>query len=394
MDEEKLRRQAVQRRLAGDKIDDIAEALGRSDRWVRKWVARYQDNPGDQAWAASRSRAPRHSPRRTPDRVRQQVLQARARLVATPRAQYGALAILWELRRAGVEPLPEVWTVNRILAQAGVTRPRGRQPGYTPKGTPYPVPPGAQPGQLHQADLIGPRHLEGGIRFSAFNLIDVGTHMVATEIHPQVRPPLLAAGLTAIWARLGVPTRLQLDNHSTLRGGIPPATAHFGPVVATCLDLGVIPRFIPLREPWRNGVVEHFNDVWDKAFFRTTRFSGLDHLTAEAASFEAFHNRYHRYSAHGGRSPREVHADHPPQALPAPYQLPTRLPAKGKIEAIRFVRSTRRVDLWGHRITLADTHTYTYVTAVIHVRARELTVVTRDGDIAHQGPFPIARELR
>ena len=37
----------------------------------------------------------------------------------------------------------------------------------------------------------------------------------------------------------------------------------FGPVVATCLDLGVIVRFAPLREPWRNGVIEHFNDVWD-----------------------------------------------------------------------------------------------------------------------------------
>jgi len=30
---------------------------------------------------------------------------------------------------------------------------------------------------------------------------------------------------------------------------IPPAHQHFGPVVATCLDLGITPRFIPLREP-------------------------------------------------------------------------------------------------------------------------------------------------
>ena len=39
--------------------------------------------------------------------------------------------------------------------------------------------------------------------------------------------------------------------------------------MAACLDLDVTARFIPVREPWRNGVIEHFNDVWDKSFFRT-----------------------------------------------------------------------------------------------------------------------------
>jgi hypothetical protein len=58
----------------------------------------------------------------------------------------------------------------------------------------------------------------------------------------------------------------------------------------------------------RNGVVEHFNDVWDKSFFRTDRFSGLEHLVAENSAFVAFHNEHHRYSAHGGASPDEVWA--------------------------------------------------------------------------------------
>ena len=52
-------------------------------------------------------------------------------------SQYGALAIAWELQLLGVEPLPEVWTINRILAEAGVTRRRGRTPGNQSKGTLY-----------------------------------------------------------------------------------------------------------------------------------------------------------------------------------------------------------------------------------------------------------------
>ena len=54
----------------------------------------------------------------------------------------------------------------------------------------------------------------------------------------------------------------QFDNHTNFRVAIPLAYAYFGPVVATCLGLDVTPRFISLREPWRNGVVEHFNGAF------------------------------------------------------------------------------------------------------------------------------------
>jgi hypothetical protein len=112
----------------------------------------------------------------------------------------------------------------------------------------------------------------------------------ASEIVQPPRPNLLATGLIGMWSLVGIPLAAQFDNHSTFRGGIPPASASFCPVVATCLDLGVVPRFIPLREPWRNGVVERFNDVWDKSFFGTERFRGLEHLRDENAAFIAFHN--------------------------------------------------------------------------------------------------------
>src|SRR5205085_6053529 len=110
-------------------------------------------------------------------------------------------------------------------------------------------------------------------------------HTAASEILTVTRPNLVAQALVEMWCRIGVPRVAQFDNHTNFRGAIPPAYAYFGPVVATCLDLDVTPRFIPLREPWRNGVVEHFNDVWDKSFFRTEVFTGLDHLRVENAAF-------------------------------------------------------------------------------------------------------------
>jgi putative transposase len=394
MNEAELRREAVRRRQAGETTEAIAASLGRTGRWVRKWVARHDAAEAGADWAQSHSRAPKRSPRRTPERLRRQVLDARTKLEANPMSQYGALAIAWVLQLLGVEQVPEVWTINRILADAGLTRCRGRTPGYQSKGAPYPHPITRGPGEYHQADLIGPRNLDGGIGFHAFNLIDIGTHTAGSEIIDILRPTTIAASLATIWGRVGIPKVVQFDNHSNLRGGIPPRASTFGPVVATCLDLGVIARFAPLREPWRNGVVEHFNDVWDKSFFRTARYPDLDILREATATFEAFHNARHRYSAHRGASPDEMRTGLALRLPPEGYQPPGRLPAKGRIEAVRYVRSDGLVNLWGHKIHLPTEQTYQYVTAVISVRAKQLRVVTRHGEIIHAAGFDIDRHLR
>ena len=394
MDEEELRREAVRRRRQGESPDAIAEALGRTSRWVRKWVARHDEESQEPGWARSRSRAPHSSPTRTPDELRQLILDARARLTANPRAQYGALAVAWELRHMGVEPIPGRWTIERVIAAAGLARPRRRLAGYVPKGVPYPARLAPEAGTTHQVDMVGPRHLAGALEFHALNCIDVGTHTAASEIVDAPRPNLVAQALVAMWCRIGVPAVAQFDNHTNFRGAIPPAYSYFGPVVATCLDLEVTPRFIPVREPWRNGVVEHFNDVWDKSFFRTERFADLGHLRAENAAFADFHNTHHRYSVHKGATPAELWSAGHSGSLSSAYRIPTRLPARGRIEVVRYVRSNRVVDLFGKRIVLAEEHAHQYVTAYIKVRSRTVIVVAIDGEILYDGAYPIQRLLR
>ena len=394
MSEEELRKEAVRRRLAGESATEIAEVLGRTTRWVRKWVARHGEDGHDDGWAVGQSRAPHTSPLQIPEELRAQIVGARQRLVGNPRAQYGALAIQWELRRLGVEPIPPARTIERVVARAGLSQPRHRQPGYVSKGVPYPAPVDVGPGGTHQVDLVGPRHLLGGVEFHALNLIDMGSHEAGNSIIETARPRLLAGALARIWAVVGVPGAAQFDNHSNFRGGIPPASEHFGPVVAMCLDLGVTPRFIPLREPWRNGIIEHFNDVWDKSFFRTETFNGLDHLQAENTAFVTFHNTHHRYSAHGGNTPAEMWDGRSRTLLPASYQPPTRLPTRGRIEVVRYIRSNRRIDLFGKRITVTEDQTHQYVTAIIKVRARKVIVVTLDGEIIHNGDYQLSPILR
>lgn len=109
-----------------------------------------------------------------------QVLEVRIRLEANPWAQVGAPAIAWELQKLGAVVPPER-TIERILRRAGTTgRPRsGRRAS---KGIAYPAPAANRAGDVVQVDLVGPRHLDGGVRFHALNQIDVCSRHAGIEI--------------------------------------------------------------------------------------------------------------------------------------------------------------------------------------------------------------------
>jgi transposase InsO family protein len=56
---------------------------------------------------------------------------------------------------------------------------------------------------------------------------------------------------------------------------------------------------LPESEPWRNGVVERFNNTYDKSFLRRQRFPSLEALREELSRFEQFHNEHHHYAKLG-----------------------------------------------------------------------------------------------
>ncbi len=159
-EEETARRQAVVRVLQGEPAGKVAADFGRTDRWVRKWVARY--DPADEGWALDRARAPVTVANRIPSETERVVLEIRDRLMANPWAQAGSGAIAWEMTRLGLEP-PQSRTIERILARAKVTKRRARPERYVPKGTPYPAGPVLLgPNAWQEVDLVGPRVSGGG----------------------------------------------------------------------------------------------------------------------------------------------------------------------------------------------------------------------------------------
>jgi len=69
-----------------------------------------------------------------------------------------------------------------------------------------------------------------------------------------------------------------------------------GPLIRLCLHYGVEPWFIPLGEPWRNGMVENFNNHYQQKFLRKVVMASVEDLQSGSLVFEQRHNSKYRYS--------------------------------------------------------------------------------------------------
>lgn len=144
------------------------------------------------------------------------------------------------------------------------------------------------------------------------------------------------------------------------------------------LHLGIQPIFIPKGEPWRNGAVESFNDVYDKGFFRIQVFRDFSHLVEESKVFEEFHNEFHRYSILGGKTPNEFMKKErfEPSLLSKDFELPKdQIPIEdGEIHLVRFIRSDGVLDIFGEHFQMPKDVVYEYVVATIITEIHSLKV--------------------
>jgi hypothetical protein len=176
------------------------------------------------------------------------------------------------------------------------------------------------------------------------------------------------------WKSVGMPDFLQLDNALSFRGSNRYPRA-MGLVIRLCLYYDIRPVFIPIGEPWRNGVIEHFNDTYNKKFFRRQWFPSYAALKTQSKNFQRFHNTHHRYSCLKGKTPMEFlqTTDYQPMTLGPNTKMP-RLDCvpDGEVTLIRFIRSNRKLDIFGEKFEVSKDLVYSYVKAVIVTQLHQL----------------------
>jgi len=206
--------------------------------------------------------------------------------------------------------------------------------------------------------------------------MDVFGHQVYIESQRTKQDRQVASSLLRCWKAMGLPDFLQMDNELSFRGSNKYPRSP-GLVIRLCLYFGVQPVFIPLGEPWRNGVIEKFNDTYNKKFFRRQWFPSYAALKRQSKNFQRFHNKHHRYSCLKGKTPLEALSSS--GFNPVTIGGNTKLPKldyvpDGNIILIRFIRSNRILDIFGEKFKVSKNLIYSYVKAVIVTSIHTLQV--------------------
>jgi len=371
---EKQRILAVQRFHNGEKPESIWISFGKSKAWLYKWVGR-QENLDNESWYCDRSRQPLNNANKTPADIEEAV--KRVRLNLHERDLFcGAQAILWELEDMGISPLPSLSTINRILVRNELTlRRKGR---YEPKGTKYPALPFYFPNDTHQVDMVGPCYLKGPIRFYSLNVVDLASARCGLYPSLSMKSDSIMDGLWEVWKRLGIPCRIQIDNAYTFSGS-PRYPRSLGPLIRLCLNNRVEPWFIPKSEPWRNGTIERFNDLYQQRFLGKVEMLSEEDLKTGSLTFENRHNTTYRYSKLGGKTPLKALASTQVKLrFPDPEDDSLKdwrkQPTEGKYHLVRLIRRDLKLDVFGEKFPVPPELELEYVVATIDVKDQKLTI--------------------
>ncbi len=150
-----------------------------------------------------------------------------------------------------------------------------------------------------------------------------------------------------------------------------------GPLIRLCLHYGIELWFVPPAEPWRNGVVEQFNNQYEQKFLGKVPMRTKEELRKGALAFECKHNSRYRYGKLNGKTPLNALAQYgnkrlrfPPE-LPAP-QTPLDKPKTGYYHLIRLIRSDRKLNIFSERFRVSPELQYEYVVATIDVKEQKL----------------------
>jgi putative transposase len=384
MKEYQQRQEAIKLYLGGKKVTAIACLMRRSRKWVHHWIKRYTSDPNAPDWFKDASKRPKKVKRCFDEELVFKILQIRKYLENERMAQIGAISIQYEFERRGIKPIPAIWTINRAIARHEPNKSTGNSIVSPKRNTDYPD----LFWHTHQLDLVGPRRIKGDGQFFSVNLIDTTTRSCFVRAVRTKSSEGIVGAIASFWQTHGMPDALQMDNELAFRGSNRYPRS-FGSVIRFALSQNVAVVFIPTKEPWRNGIIEKFNNTYQQKFYQVKRYQSLDDLSAHEQRFIDYHNTHHRYSTLNHKTPDEMKAlllppiyykgiDHLP-FYPAGSAVKIPLVA-GSIYYIRYIRSDRTLYLPNETFKVKSELIYSYVVAEINIE-NHLMIIRQNGEI-------------
>lgn len=339
------RRTAIHLLRSGRSVNNVAQQLNRTPRWVRKWYKKFKE----EGWNGleGESRAPHEHGTRLPDSVRQAIAQTRSELEAEAaqgnRLKYvGSSAIRTRLKEKQTRPLPSLSTIERVLREKQMTRTYQSQASSEPE---YPHLTPTEPQQLIQVDIV-PHFLTGGDRVPCFNAIDVVSRYPTGQPYTQRRSQDAVDFLLHVWKTIGLAEYTQVDNEACFSGGFTHPYV-LGKVARAALFVGTQAVFSPPYHPKSNGFVERFHQDYNRHVWEGIYLDSRSTVQRQADHFFSLYRDSRHHRALNEQTPAEVHFERAPRLLPADFRLPSgKLPLyEGSLHFMRHIEPNNTVSV-------------------------------------------------
>lgn len=387
------RQAAIRGRLAGERVELICQSLHHSEAWFHKWWQRYLAEGPEGLYDLTR--ANQQVVNRTPPHIERAIVSIRRRLAAraTPQTRYslvGAATIRAELKALGHTPLPALRTIEAIVSRAGLTCPPLRLARRLAQSD-YPGPLARDANEVHQVDVVGPRHLFGHatdyyflICRDVFDGADYMEWVVGREMSTVI------GFLIHAWQRLGLPEHVQFDNGREFCG-FGQAARWLSRVIRFCLRVEVGPVFIPPGRPQRNGAIEHFNG-WFQPLLLGRRLRRPADVRRELRHLMETTNEQQVRPALGFKTAAQYRRSKRLRKLPARFSLDTNhLPvASGKVTFIRLVAAAGTIDVLEQVFKVGKRLKFQWVKAVLDTQLQKLKVY-HQGHLIKSFAYPLRK---
>lgn len=381
-DMESARHSLIHLIRSGRSPEEAATELGYGVSWAYKWWRRF--NAGGWERLKSHSRAPRHHPNRVSEKAVRKILEIRRELekeVQQPNklVYIGSYAIRGRMIEACLKEIPSPSTIEKVLRQAGMTKPRQVQ---AEQMTVYPHLQIAHPHQLTQVDIV-PHYLSGGILVHCFNAIDVVSRYPEGKQYDSKATNQVLDFCLKIYQNLGISEFTQMDNESSFNGG----RTHpyvIGRVPRLMLLVGTELVFSPYYHPESNAYVERFHQDYTKNVWKKTPMENLPQVNQTSSRFFARYRISRHHSQLHGQSPAALHFENPIRALPKDFVVPNPLPiTEGKIHFMRAVSEDQTIPVFNVNWStgLAQPHQGVWATLSIATHEARLRIYDQAPDV-------------
>ncbi len=325
----------------GRSMHAVAARFRTSVCTVSRWVERaaddrldrvdFSDHKSGRAW----NRVAAH--------VEQRIVELRTSLrEASVLGEYGARAIRAALK-AERPDAPSEPTINRVLSRRGlqdavrrIRRPAPPQGWYLPDVV-------AGQAELDCFDFIEDLKIAEGPLVDLLTAKGLHGRLSDAWVLKQRNAKRTARCLRRRWQRDGLPGYAQFDNDTVFQGAHQFAHA-VGRISRLCLQLNVIPVFVPPIEHGMQNTIESLNGLWQAKVWRRRRVGSVRELQRRSDEYIAA--RRLRTQALAEAAPRR-------RPMPKGFKLNLHAPLRGLIIFIRRTDETGHVHLLGQRFAVS-----------------------------------------